>query len=103
SLQGSLMMRPVFGGACDPFASIPEGGTPGQLSIWPNPASGSFSIALNGPERQVRLIDAMGREIRRWEANADSYPLSDVARGIYLVRTFDAYGKPLAQSRLMVD
>ena len=38
-----------------------------ELTQWPNPASGTFYIKINGTENAMtRIVDAAGREVRKF-------------------------------------
>lgn len=103
SFAGSLMLRPVFVSDCDPFVAMPEGHASGTMAIWPNPASTSVRIAAGEGIDRVQLMDAMGREVRQWDAALVDRPLHGVSDGLYLVRAIDALGRVIAQQRLIVQ
>src|SRR5436190_2859694 len=66
---GSLMMRPVFVAAVDPFAGMrerPSGDADGRMTVYPNPASDAFTIRIDdAPDTGISLecIDATGRRV----------------------------------------
>ena len=107
SYEGSLMMRPVFVAAVDPFAGVEENVIPSGMSIYPNPASDGFMVLLaqvpdNGAV--VECLDATGRMIlsERY-VTGGSIGTSQLANGVYLVRAMDRSGAPIAQARLVIQ
>src|SRR5690606_548818 len=58
-VQGSLMIRPVFGGVADPITGVPD--KERIREIYPNPNSGIFYIA--GDVAQLEITDVTGRPV----------------------------------------
>lgn len=69
-------------GAPDPFVGIGELGME-QLSIYPNPTSGTFTVS-SAQEGELSIRDLAGRFIRSGRLN-EEIDLSDEPDGIYLV------------------
>lgn len=108
SFSGSLMMRPVVVSAVDPWAGIvAHEAAPGELLIFPNPASDAVRIAVAGdmPSRAaVQCLDATGRMVWSERMNgADVFSTAAIANGMYVVRVLDAQGAIHAQGRLVVQ
>lgn len=104
--EGSLMMRPVFVSAVDPFLGVEEPVVMGdELLVYPNPATESFQLSLpetHGGER-VQCLDATGRLVLE-QAWSPGQPVSTdaMANGLHLVRVLDHAGLPLGQARLLI-
>ena len=106
SFQGSLMMRPVFVSATDPFTAVEElDAAPGTLLLYPNPANDLVWLRSEGvmPGTMVECLDATGRILLHTPWIADA-PLSTAswANGMYTVRLVGRSGEPLSQARLMI-
>jgi hypothetical protein len=109
SQQGSLMMRPVFKAAVDPFADVPDAGSiglPGQIQLIPNPASDAVLIRCDaaGPGAIVQCMDPTGRLVKQaaWGANR-MMDLGEMNAGMYIVRVLDREGNSLGQERLLIQ
>lgn len=108
SFQGSLMMRPVFVSAEDPFTSVDE--LPlqeGRLLVFPNPATDHYQLHMDedpGAGAYVLVHDALGRELQRtlWQPGM-ALGTAGMANGLHLVRVMDRQGSMLAQGRLMIQ
>jgi len=107
SFQGSLMMRPVMIAPVDPWAGIADLDAPGDLLIFPNPASDAVRIALSGdmpPRASVQCIDATGRTVWSERVNVtNEFSTASIANGVYVLRVVDATGTLHAQGRLVVQ
>ncbi len=105
---GSLMMRPVFTTANDPWLAVAtEEQYNDDLVIFPNPASQEFHLLLgstvpNGGT-MVQLRDAMGRLLREVPFGNASITTNGLAKGLYLVRVVDHAGISLGQGRLLIQ
>lgn len=62
------------------------------VSVYPNPASGSFAIRSASAVLKVELIDAKGGICRTWESPSDEYGISTLAAGVYTVRVTTVSG-----------
>ena len=109
TFEGSLMMRPVFVAATDPFASVEEGPSTSsdhQLVLVPNPASDAVLIRFEGatPGSMVQCLDATGRVVKQelWQ-DGQAMAVGDLNAGMYIVRLIDHAGSPLAQERMMIQ
>lgn len=107
SFQGSLMMRPVMIAPVDPWAGIADLDAPGDLLIFPNPASDAVRISLSGdmpPRASVQCIDATGRTVWSERVNVtNEFSTASIANGVYVLRVVDATGTLHAQGRLVVQ
>ncbi|MBK6830968.1 MAG: T9SS type A sorting domain-containing protein [Flavobacteriales bacterium] len=108
-VEGSLMMRPVFVAATDPFAGIDDGGSassPRQLTLVPNPANDAVLVRCDDamPGSIVQCLDATGRLVKQesWMANR-AMEIGHLNPGMYIVRLVDREGNPLAQERLLIQ
>lgn len=107
TFEGSLMMRPVFVAAVDPFAGVQEAAPKeSSLLLVPNPANDAVFVRCDaaGPGASVQLFDATGRMVLQapWMAER-ALPLASLNTGLYVVRAVDRNGVPLAQERLIVQ
>lgn len=106
SFQGSLMMRPVFKAAYDPFAGIAEPATgSAELIIYPNPAQELVLVnaSVDGVAT-VQLMDATGRLVKHMNWRAGSPLLvGDLQQGLYVLRLVGEEGRTLAQDRLLIQ
>lgn len=102
SQHGSLMMRPVFRSNCDPYAGITEPVMNGTATLYPNPANASFSIDTDDAA-VIDLLDATGRQVRRWNAGEAPFDVRDLRNGFYLVRAFEGSGRATSTARLIVQ
>lgn len=103
---GSLMLRPVFTAAVDPFAHVPEEDSALRMHLFPNPANEVVMLrcdeAITGA--QLRIADAMGREvlIDRF-VDGRFIDVSAFANGFYVASIISSDGRPLAQERLLIQ
>ncbi|MBK8499093.1 MAG: T9SS type A sorting domain-containing protein [Flavobacteriales bacterium] len=108
SFQGSLMMRPVFVAAVDPFATLQEPITAGpeQLILVPNPANDAVQLHFSDatPGAMVHFLDATGRLVKQdmWMGSR-AMEIRDLHQGMYVVRVIDRTGAPIAQQRLLIQ
>lgn len=83
-IQGSLMIRPVFGGVADPITAVPD--KERGREIYPNPNRGIFYIT--GAVSHLAITDVTGKEIP-WslEANGtdNKVTLPSPVPGVYIV------------------
>ena len=76
----------------DACLGLAEAGAAPGLLVWPNPATGAVTVraAAAGP---VRLLDAVGREVRAASAVAGAdvrWELAGLPAGVYVVRAGSA-------------
>ena len=108
TFQGSLMMRPVFVAAVDPFAGLNEAAIPDNtLALFPNPASDGFAIRLKDSPPSgtvVQGLDATGRLVHQWTWREQGlYAAGQLGNGVYILRVLDPQGRSLGQGRLIVQ
>ncbi|MEO8590466.1 MAG: T9SS type A sorting domain-containing protein [Flavobacteriales bacterium] len=110
SFQGSLMMRPVFVAAVDPFAGVEEGPSTRigpELMVYPNPALDAFTVRIDGVHdggAMLVLLDATGRVVMQERYNAGGViATGDLADGVYVLRAMDRTGSPISQARLIIQ
>ena len=62
-----------------------------DIKLYPNPALDKFSLKDTSPSiKYITINNIIGKKIRRIVVNANnSYDVSDLRRGIYIVRIFD--------------
>ena len=107
NFQGSLMMRPVFVAAVDPFIGVTESETDGQLRLFPNPASTSFRMMYDRASSLPLLLqvtDALGRTVMSRQVG----PMEDIDTqhwpdGLYVARVTDQQGQILGAERLIIQ
>lgn len=83
-VQGSLMIRPIFGTA-DPITGVEEPGKP--LSIYPNPSQGYFYI--NGLADNIQVITLTGQPVSFSTEHAEhgkKITLHNHTPGVYMIR-----------------
>ncbi|MCQ2189562.1 MAG: cellulase family glycosylhydrolase [Paludibacteraceae bacterium] len=56
-----------------------------EITLYPNPTDGSFSINAAFDIEKVVILDMTGKEIKRFDSTANNYVVSDIANGIYQV------------------
>ncbi|MEO8734030.1 MAG: T9SS type A sorting domain-containing protein, partial [Flavobacteriales bacterium] len=87
---------------CNSGIAEPSEGT--TATVWPNPGSQGFSIAVNGPtlaKGQLLLFDAQGQEVGSANVvqSAATMDTQDLAPSIYFYRIIDEGGKVRATGR----
>ena len=82
---------------------INNGNEQESISIYPNPAKNEVTIEAADYIRSIELMDIQGRILLSKEANAKKtvLPVSNLARGIYLVHVQSAGGSVI--KRLVVE
>jgi hypothetical protein len=104
--QGSLMMRPVFVAAVDPFIGITDPAMDADpITLVPNPTSTVFRIVGIGQERTVvHVLDGMGRLVlERTVSGSQDVDVSGLVDGAYVVRSVSPDGGSVHVSRLMIQ
>jgi hypothetical protein len=106
SFSGSLMMRPVFVAALDPFAGVEDPSREEDMSLYPNPADGEFTIRTMEElaAGHVVVMDALGREVLHAPYRSGA-PISSTgfAPGLHIVRVLNASGNLVAQEKLLIQ
>jgi|GEM_PF-4823222 len=73
-----------------------------SIKLFPNPATERFSINL--PSSSVKYItinDIIGKEIKKIQVRtSQSYDVSDLKRGVYIIRIFDPNDELIKALRL---
>ncbi len=90
-IQGSLMLRPVFGNTDDILTPTDEPVPSNALTLFPNPAY-EPRVRIEGPLDQIeriRIFDIAGREIpSRFEKYQKVIEFSTLRNGIYVVHLY---------------
>lgn len=69
--------------------------------VYPNPASDYFAVDGTDHVREVIVINLVGQEVKRFSASLHAkYDISELARGLYLIRLTDKQGKVIKTIRL---
>jgi hypothetical protein len=84
--EGSLMLRPVF--AKSALTNITEENTVNSFSVFPNPSTGNLQLSfITEPEQgKIVIFNSMGNKVFESELEQNSYNLSHLPDGVYLVR-----------------
>lgn len=102
SVQGSVMMRPMFSTKLDYQLSLEE--TPikdYEFRFYPNPTSGLISLQTDYSEDfSINVFDLNGRELLR-KSNAQSVDLANFEAGIYLVRILNAKNEVINMAKIV--
>ncbi|MBC6993607.1 T9SS type A sorting domain-containing protein [Neolewinella lacunae] len=80
----------------NPNSISPEVAAPDQLTLYPNPATGSFlqlEGTLLGSGRALDLFDAQGRHLRHYARIPQQLPLGELPPGWYVLRLQDRNGR----------
>lgn len=60
-----------------------------ELSVYPNPAIDYFTLNTNQEVKKISIYNIIGKEVKTYISNPDNqYDLSDLKRGIYILRIF---------------
>jgi hypothetical protein len=83
---------------------IPVLGSPGQISIFPNPSDGKFTVQNSGGIKQLKVRNLLG-EIIYAHTNLkqemfNEIDLSDFQKGIYFIELFD--GKKINTKKIVI-
>ena len=62
-----------------------------EVKLYPNPATNRFSISIPGSQvKYITINNIIGKKIRRVAVDPNNkYDVSDLQRGIYIIRIFD--------------
>jgi len=72
-----------------------------DFRVYPNPASDYFSINEVSHLKEVIVINLVGQEVKRFVASPHSkYDISELTRGLYLIRLVDKKGEIVKTVRL---
>lgn len=76
-----------------------------QPRLYPNPATDRFYVSLpRGVELgRIEVFNTLGRKVQTHEraGSSESFDISQLPEGVYLVTLYDANGKPLRTLRLL--
>ncbi len=102
SVEGSVMIRPMFGPNLLVSSPVNEFGE--SLNLYPNPATREVTISFRKNEQlQVRIFDLGGRLVRSEPVFPEQkMDISDLAKGMYLFRISDSSGN-VATKKLVVN
>jgi hypothetical protein len=96
SLEGDCLSGP---------STVPRTFTVGIL-LYPNPVRAGANLVLENlpPDTQARLIDAGGRERKRWRVGGglDRVALDGIGAGVYVLRLETPAGTSLGAERVIV-
>ncbi|OSZ78802.1 hypothetical protein CAP35_11295 [Chitinophagaceae bacterium IBVUCB1] len=68
-----------------------------QVKIYPNPASGYFSISTSTKVDEVWMVDASGRVAAQWAGTNNTYAIPQtVANGLYYIKVKSADGQSVS-------
>ena len=74
-----------------------------ELTIYPNPATEYFTLQTDVPVLRITVNDLTGKQIKLFTADdTNTYDVSDLKKGIYIVRVFghgDQLIKPMRLSK----
>ncbi len=74
---------------------------PTELTIYPNPAVEYFTINAEVAVKRITINNIVGKQMLDLQSNADNrYDVSDLKKGIYVVRVFDQNDQLLKALRL---
>ncbi len=92
--------------AYNPGLNVPTcyGGT---LGFYPNPVAGKFEVSGLSVSDKVAIYDLIGRQVSpTWEVRnngSQSYDISNVANGLYLLQVWDNNGNKIAVAKLVKE
>jgi len=86
-IDGTLMIRPVFGADNGPTTAVVPNSSPSSMSIYPNPASESITIQVDQENTQIpaMIYDMAGKLVKQLVAN-QQVSIGELPNGLYLVR-----------------
>lgn len=107
SFQGSLMLRPVFVSAYDPFTGTPEDALEAaQLRVFPNPASDAVMVICEpaNPGAVVQIFDATGRLAAQEPfISGRAIGTSALQEGLHVLRILNPDGQSIGPQRLVIQ
>ncbi len=91
---GGIFRRPL-----SEMTSISEITNPESLTLYPNPATTSFTIESTNKIQSIKVVDIIGNEILSFDklrmTQSETVDVSGIAKGIYFVQiTVDSAGSP---------
>lgn len=93
-LQGTLMLRPVFGKDNGPTTNVPTEPAFVSTKLYPNPASNTITIERDSQQDSgyAQLFDLTGRSLMNLNFN-EQIDVSGLPSGMYLVKITNRLGK----------
>ncbi len=87
SLEGTLMLRPVFGADNGPTTDVVPIATPTSVVLYPNPATDEITVSVdqNLVSQPVMVFDMTGKLVKQLIANQQSN-IGELPNGLYLVK-----------------
>ncbi len=78
-----------------------DGGTPVEITVFPNPVTEYFSVTHNVALSQIIIFNLFGRKERVFSAsNQSEFNISDLKNGLYLVQFIDKSNEVIATKRI---
>lgn len=75
-----------------------------QISIFPNPSNGSFTICAKEDMTSLRICDLLGKIIHNQKINNQStYKVNDLPKGTYILTIFDKNDQETNQKIIVCD
>lgn len=72
-----------------------------QIKIFPNPVDDYFQLSNQDGVKAIRISNIAGKEVKRFTVKSDkNYSISELRKGIYIVRLFDHRDEPITVLRL---
>lgn len=72
------------------------------IRIYPNPTTEYFKIQNNNGVSKVILNNLLGRTVKAYSGTSDTYDVTDLPTGMYIIQLQDNKGKNIKTSRLSV-
>jgi hypothetical protein len=90
SIEGALMIRPVFGPKVQRTTSVKVKELLEQLTVFPNPASDILMLKgkFSPQEHQISIVNMKGQEILK-TAYRDQLQIGQLTSGMYIMRISD--------------
>jgi hypothetical protein len=107
AIQGSWMMRPVFGDTITGPIGIDEVAAPLPFTVFPQPATTHINVMLNGhssvsTDPEYLLLTSTGQIVRRGTVSG-KISLDGIAAGSYLLRISDRSGRREGERMIIIQ
>ena len=87
----------------DPLSVEEQGAAATALVLYPNPSSGMIEIGFDAPLGEVRLLDALGREVEQHRMNAGVSRIgTELPSGAYIVEAIAQSGE-VRRGRILIE
>ena len=86
TVPGTIMIRPVVGEQWPDPTALNHPLAKKLFTLFPNPATASFSIQSEESFQAVYLLDGRGQTVKSWINPVGSFALDNLAKGVYFVR-----------------